>query len=180
MTFTHLAVKLYNCFPEMKIVQNASSEELLVVAGEWRDKRTRHSTSTVRRVRSLVCPFRWPCCSILDGNFASHRAFCVAADSVRKLMQDCPPCLRQVPVSETLRRAGPKNITSYSTSAELEVGSDCGLLCALRLGLGECTVVGRRRRWLPQPTSRLLIFGALLDFVAPLLVRRTDQIHPDR
>ncbi|MBQ9741672.1 MAG: hypothetical protein IJV91_12150, partial [Kiritimatiellae bacterium] len=35
-----------------------------------------------------------------------------------------------------LRRAGPKNITSYSTSAELEVGSDCGLLCALRLDLG--------------------------------------------
>ena len=26
--FTHLAVKLYNCFFEMKIVQNASSEEL--------------------------------------------------------------------------------------------------------------------------------------------------------
>lgn len=32
----------------------------------------------------------------------------------------------------------------------------------------------------PQPTSRLIIVGALLDFVAPLLVRRTEQIHTDR
>lgn len=122
-------------------------------------------------VRSLVCPFRWRCCSILDGDFASHRAFCVAADSVRKLTQDCPPCLRQVPVSETLRRAGPKNITSYSTSAELEVGSDCGLLCALRLGLGECTVVGRRRRW------RSLPYGAVSTDLTSTHLRRSARFR---
>ena len=151
--FTHLAVKLYNCFYEMKIVQNASSEGLLGLAGEWRDGRTRHSASAVRRgpVLGLPVPLAlllhlgWRLC--VPSRILRRGGLRSETDARLSTMSSTSARIRDV----APRRAGPKNITSCSTSAELEVGSDCGLLCALRLDLGECTVVGRRRRWRSLP-----------------------------
>lgn len=92
-------------------------------------------------VRSLVCPFRWRCCSILDGDFASHRAFCVAADSVRKLTQDCPPCLRQVPVSETLRRAGCHQPDGRVQQGAFQEAAFAGNTCGMGYFKGRVVVV---------------------------------------